>query len=123
MIPLTTYQYSEITVEKSPCGPDTAIDGPGPPHKYTGWTNIINTLGLENLSTMDTLASPQDLSIFVANDVSKLSMINEYGEIYFTNFSLILPGRRNFGSGLSPGPATIVQYWFLRCSVVLGVRS
>ena len=102
---LSTYPYIKITVENSSCGTETAVDGPGPPKEYIGWTNIVDALGLINLYTMDPLVLPLDLSNVVANDVSKLSMINTSGGGggSFPVFSLLCPGRINYGAGFIPG--------------------
>ena len=76
---LSTYPYPESTVEKSLCGPDTALDGPGPSNEYTGWPNIFDALGLMNLYTMAPLVLPRALSTAVDNNISRLSMINTSG--------------------------------------------
>ena len=67
----STYPYPKTTVENSSCGPEIAIDGPGLPREYTGWTNIVDDLGLMNLPTISLLVLPLALSNVVANDVDK----------------------------------------------------
>ena len=42
-----------VLVKNSSCGPETAIYGPGPSSEYTGYPNIVDALGLMNLSTME----------------------------------------------------------------------
>ena len=64
-----TYPYSKSTLKKSSCGPDTAIDGPGPSRKYIGCPKIVYAIGLMNLSTMSPLMFPRSFSTVVANDV------------------------------------------------------
>ena len=89
-------------MKNSSCGPETAIDGPGPSNEYTGWPNIVDDIGLMNIYTMDPLALPRDLSTVVANDVSKLSMLNASGGGSFPTFSFLFPGRTTFGAGFTP---------------------
>ena len=62
-------------LKNTSCGPETAIDGPVPHNEYTGRRNIVDNLGLMNLSTLDPLAFPQALSTVMANNVSKLSTV------------------------------------------------
>ena len=81
-------------LKNSLCKPDTAIDGPGPSMQYSGWPKIVDALGLINLFTMDPLALPQALSTLVANNVSKLSIINAFGEGSFPTFSLMCSRRK-----------------------------
>ena len=104
------------------CGPDTEIYGPGPPREYSGWTNIIDAIGLMNLSTMAPLAFPRALSTVVANDVYKLPMINASGGVYLPTFSLLLPGRTNFTYQLLALPLLLCPE-DLRLYLVLGVLS
>ena len=104
-----------IHLPKSPlknslCGPDTAIDGPGPSRKYSGWPNIVHAIGLMNLFKMAPLVFLLSPSTVVANNASKLSMINAYRVFFLPTFSLLCPGRTNFGDGLIPGLANIVLY-------------
>ena len=73
--------YPPIHKEKSllkhfSCGPYIEMDSPGPSNEYNGWPNIVHALGLMNLSTMALLVLPQALYTVVADNVSKLSMIN-----------------------------------------------
>ena len=70
---------SKSLLKNSLCGPETSIDGPGPSSEYSGWTNHVDALGMIKLSIMDPLALPRDLSNVVANNISKLSMINASG--------------------------------------------
>ena len=72
-------------LKKASCGPDTAIDVSGPSIEYTGRSKIVDALGLMNLSTMDPLVLPQALSTVMANNVSKLSMINTSGGGFLPN--------------------------------------
>ena len=88
---LSTYPYPEITVEKCSCGPDTAIDAPGPSINYTGCSNFFDALGLMNLSTIAPLVLPRALSTVVANNVSKLYMINASGGGFLPNFIFVVP--------------------------------
>ena len=64
------------------------MDGPGPSNEYNGWPDIVDALGLMNLPTIDPLNFTQALSTVVANDVSNLSTINEYGGGVTSQFSL-----------------------------------
>ena len=75
-------------LEFSSCGPDTAINGPCPSIEYSRWPNIVDSLGLINLSTMAPLVLPRDLSTMVFNKVSKLSMINSSGGGVPSQFSI-----------------------------------
>ena len=102
---------AKALLKNSSCGPDTEIDGPGSSSKYTGCPNIFDALSLMKLSTMDPLVFPRDLSTVVANDVSKLSMINASGGVSFPTFYFLCPERKTFCAGFIPGPATIVLSW------------
>ena len=70
---------AKSSLKNTSCSPDTAIDSPGPPREYNGCPNIVDALDVMNLSTMDPLVFLQALSTVVANNVSKLSMINASG--------------------------------------------
>ena len=106
--------YKEKALLKnSTCGPDTAIDGPGPSSKHTGCPNIVVNLGLMNLSTMAPLMFPRALPTVVANNVSKLSIINAFGGGLLPNFRFAVPYGNKFWCQLHFCPC---QY----CSV-LGV--
>ena len=93
------------------CGTETKIDSPGPSSEYYGWPNIFYSLGLIILYTMDPLALPRALYTVAANYISKLSMINAFGGCSFPTFTLLCPGRTDFGAGFIPCPATIVLSW------------
>ena len=67
-----------------------------------------------NLSKLDPLVLIQTLSNVVANNVSKLSMINDYGVGSFPVFYILCPGRTNFGADFIPGSATIVLTWYFK---------
>ena len=86
---LSTYPYPERTVEKFFCGPETTIYGSGPSSEYTGCPNVVDALGYMNISTIASLVLLQELYTVVANDVSKLSMINASMEVYLSFFSLL----------------------------------
>ena len=92
-------------------GTEIAIDGTGPPREYNRWPKIVDDIGLMNLSKISPPVLPLALSTVVANDVSKLSMINVSGGIYFQDFSLLFPGGTNFGAKLVPVPETIILSW------------
>ena len=98
---------AKALLKNSPCGPDTAIDRPGTSSEYTRCPNIVYSLGLMKLSTMDPHVLPQSLSTVVANDVSKLSLINASGGGSFSVFSFLCPGRTIFCVRLIPGHTTI----------------
>ena len=74
--PKKTYSYPKITAEKSACDPDTAINVLGPYIEYSRWENIFVDIGFIDLSKIDPLELPLDLSTAVANEISKLSIIN-----------------------------------------------
>ena len=59
---------------------------------------------------MDPLVFPRSLSIGLANDVSKLYMINASGRLSFLNYSLGSPGITNVGVVQTLGPVVIIQY-------------
>ena len=105
------------------CGTDTAIDGPIPFSKYSGWDNTVDALGLMNLSAMDPLAFPRSLSTEVANNVSKLSMINADGGGFFAMFYLMFPGSTILVTASSLALPLLFYLENLSLSVVLGVRS
>ena len=115
-----TIHTPKAMLKNSSCGPDTAIDGPGPSIKYTGCTKCFDALGLMKLPKIAPLLLPRDLANVVANDSSKLSMINKSGGISFTTFSLLHPGGISFGTRLIPGPATIVLSWVFNYFYGLG---
>ena len=83
---LLSIHIPKALLDISSCGVDATINGPGPSRKYAVWKNIVNALGLMNLFTMAVLALPQALSTVVANDVSKLTMINASGGTYLPTF-------------------------------------
>ena len=64
-----------------------------------------------NLSTMDPLVFILALTTVAANDVSKVSMIDVSGGVYFQIFFFLCPGRTNFGAVFILGPANIVMSW------------
>ena len=105
------HPYPESTVEKSSCGPEIAIVVPGPSSEYTEWPNIVDDLGLMNLSIIVPSVFPLALSTMVANDVCMLSTSNTSGGVYLSTFSLLFPGRTNFGDKLVPVSATIIPSW------------
>ena len=65
------------------------IDDPVPSIEYTGWSHIVEALGLTNISTTDPLVFPQSLTTELANNVSNLSITNKYGGVggFFTPHS------------------------------------
>ena len=69
----------KLVLKNSSCGPETAIDGPGTSNEYIGWPNIVDAIGLMNLSTMYPLVLSRALSTMVTNDIYKLSTINTSG--------------------------------------------
>ena len=73
-----------------------------------------------NLSKMDSLVLPQALYTVVASDVSKVSIINTYGEVSFPTFYLLCPGGTNFSASFIHGPATIVLSWVFNYLCGLG---
>ena len=91
-------------------GPVIEIDSFGPSREYTGWQNIVDTLDFMNLSTMDFPVLPRALYNVMANNVYKLSMTNESGEIPFPTLLLLFPGRTNFYAKLTPVPDAIVLF-------------
>ena len=107
-------------LKNSSCGPETAIDDPGPSIEYAWWPNIAEDLNLENLSMMALLDLSQVLSTVVTNNVSKLFIFYAYGGGSFPTFSLLCPGRTIFGTEFIPGPATIVLSWDFNYFCVLG---
>ena len=118
-----TYSHPKITVENSLCWTDTEINGPISSRKYVGWPNIVESISLINLSTMDQFAFPRALSTVVANDVSRLSTINLYGG-FLTNFtSLVSCGV--FGEvPAQPLDLPQISYlWTQLIFLILGVHS
>ena len=115
---------AKALLKNSPCGPDTAIDRPGTSSEYTRCPNIVYSLGLMKLSTMDPHVLPQFLSTVVANDVSKLSLINASGGGFFLSFLFSVPWENNFLCPLNPWPYhNFFCFGTLSLSVGLGVRS
>ena len=100
-------------LKNSSCGPDTAINGPGPSSEYTGCPNIVDALVLINLSTMAPLVFPRSLSTVVANDVSKFSTIKISGGVSFPTFLFAVPWEKCFWCQLHP--------WTWRYCYVLGI--
>ena len=85
------------------CGTETAIDGPGPSSEYTGWQNIVDDLGLMNLSTISPLAFPR--SLIHCDGQQCFQVIHDqriWGGGSFPIFSLMCPGRTNYGAGFIP---------------------
>ena len=91
-------------LKQSSCVPKITINGPCLYIEYMGWPNIVDALGLMNLPTMDPLAFHQASYILVANNVSKLSIINVYGEGFLFNFIFTVPWENIFWCGLNPWP-------------------
>ena len=108
-------------LKNSSCGPETVINGSYPCSEYSGWENIVDAIGLLNLSTMDPLVLPRSLSTVVANDVSKLSMISTSGGSYLPKFYLLCSGITNFGDRFIPDSAILVLSWGFKYFYGLGV--
>ena len=82
----------KVLLKNYSCGPDNEIERPGPSREYSGWTKIVDAIGLMKLFTMDPLEFPRALSTVVANDISKFFMINASGVFLAyppVNFSLL----------------------------------
>ena len=72
------------------------------------------------LSTMVPPVLPRAFSTVEANEVSKLSMSNTYVGVSLTPFSLMLPGRTNYGDKLTPVPITTILFWGFKLFCGLG---
>ena len=68
----------------------TAINGTGPYIEYSMWPKTVESMGLIN-TKMDPFVFTRYLYTWLANDVSKSSMINSSGFFSCLNLPLILP--------------------------------
>ena len=67
------------TFEKSLCGPCTTIKGPVPSRDYDEWINIVDYLGLINISKMAPLSLPWFPPTSFSYYASKFYMITVFG--------------------------------------------
>ena len=95
---LSTYPYPESTVEK-----------------LLMWSYRFDE-PLRNVST----SLPQALFTVLANDVSKLCMINASGGCSLPMIYLLCSGRTNLGAGFIPGWSTNVLTWGFKSFCGLG---
>ena len=80
MIFFPPVNIQKTLTEKSSCGTDADINGPGPYRYYNIYPDIVEDMSLIIIYKMPPLALPWVLYTVVANDVSKLSMINTSGD-------------------------------------------
>ena len=79
--------FQKALLKNSSCKYRTAINGNGPYIEYYMWPKTVESMGLINISKIDPLVFTRYLYIWLANDVSKSSMINASGGVFLIKFT------------------------------------